>query len=343
MNKIKKFFSNIKSTVSGWFKRESKEENIDIGNDENGSSQRNYSKIALVAMLVLVVVFLLAGSVFAIGIYKYDWQNRPTEIAKKTFPFPAAMVGLKSITINQVEQEADRLEHFFNQTDQGDQAPDESVMKNQILERLIEEQVIKNLANKNDVSVSSEEVDKQYQTIAEQNGGKEKLEALLAELYNLEPSEFKELILRQLRMEELKQKFENELRKKVKVKHILIKVDEDASKKEINKAKEKAQDLLDRIKNKGVDFGKLAEKHSQDKSSKDDGGALPWFGKGDMVEDFEKAAFGLDIGEVSDLVKTSYGYHLIKLEERRGEIENNFTNWVDEMKNKWFAHKFIKW
>ncbi len=353
MDKIKNFFSRLISKVKNFFRR-NRSESADKTDQESDLSERfqendsqsektgpNYGRIAVYALGVLVGVFLVTSAVFAVGIYRYDWDNRPTNIAKETFPYPAAMVGLKSITINQVEQEADRLEHFFSQTDQGQEAPDEAVMKNQILERLIEGQVVKNLAQKYSVSVSSDEVDKQYQTIAEQNGGDEKLEKLLNELYNLTPVEFKELILRQLRMEQLKQKFDNELRKMIKARHILVKVDQDANKKQVNKARKEAEDILKRVNKEGTDFANIAKKFSQDKASKDDGGQLPWFGRGDMVENFEEAAFNMEIGETSELVESQYGFHIIKLEDRRGEIEKDFTGWIEEMTEKWFVHKFI--
>jgi len=356
MGKTKGFFNRVLKKIKGWFDSESgskesspqpNSQNIsqkyEQSNSEAAGGRPNYSRIAIIVLIILIGVFVLASGVFALGIYKYDWNNRPTNIAKETFPYPAAMVGLNSITINQVEQEADRLSHFFTQTDQGQEAPDEAVMKNQILERLVESQVVKNLAQKYSISVSSDEVDKQYQTIAEQNGGEEKLEKLLSELYNLNPAEFKELILRQLRMEELKQKFDNELRKMLKARHILVKVNQDANKKTVNKIRKKAEDILEKANKEGADFAKLAKKFSQDKASKDDGGQLPWFGKGDMVKSFEEVAFNLEIGQTSDLVRSQYGFHIIKLEDKRGEIEKDFTGWIDEMKSKWFVHKFIVW
>lgn len=81
-------------------------------------------------------------------------------------------------------------------------------------------------------------------------------------------------------------------------------------------ARKKAQDLLARVR-KGEDFAKLAKENSDDPASKDKGGEYDFFGRGRMVAEFDKAAFALKPGEISDLVETQFGFHIIKLEERR--------------------------
>lgn len=81
-------------------------------------------------------------------------------------------------------------------------------------------------------------------------------------------------------------------------------------------ARKKAEELLARAR-KGEDFAKLAKENSDDPGSKDKGGEYDFFAHGKMVPEFEKAAFALKPGEISEPVETQFGYHIIKLEERR--------------------------
>jgi peptidyl-prolyl cis-trans isomerase D len=94
--------------------------------------------------------------------------------------------------------------------------------------------------------------------------------------------------------------------------HILIKVEPDKGPEVDAAAKQKAQDLLARAQ-KGEDFAKLANENSDDPSGKGNGGQLPPFGRGQMVPEFEQAAFDMKPGELRGPIKTQFGYHVIKL------------------------------
>lgn len=107
----------------------------------------------------------------------------------------------------------------------------------------------------------------------------------------------------------------------VKVSHILIKTPLPApgakeDEKAIADARAKAEGVLKELK-AGGDFAKLAEKYSDDPGSAKSGGDLGWIGRGRTVPEFEKAAFSLGKGQTSDLVKSSYGFHIIRVEDKQ--------------------------
>ena len=104
----------------------------------------------------------------------------------------------------------------------------------------------------------------------------------------------------------------------VRARHILLRVPPDATEEQRDSIMSLAQELRDRARG-GADFAALAREYSEDPGSAAQGGDLGFFGSGQMVPPFEQAAFELDTGEVSDVVETPFGLHVIKVEERRSQ------------------------
>jgi len=107
----------------------------------------------------------------------------------------------------------------------------------------------------------------------------------------------------------------------VKVSHILIKTplpgpDGKVDEKGVAEARHRAEDLLQQLKS-GAKLEDLAKKYSEDTGSAKQGGSLGWIGKGQTVPEFEKTAFSLSKGQMSDLVKSSYGFHIIRVDDKR--------------------------
>jgi len=119
----------------------------------------------------------------------------------------------------------------------------------------------------------------------------------------------------------------------VRASHILLKTD---GKNEADVRKQ-AEDILKQAKAPGADFAALAKKYSEDDGSKENGGDLDYFPKGRMVPEFEQAAFSMQPGQISDLVKSQFGFHIIKvvdhkpattrsLDEVRAQIQETLSN-----------------
>ncbi|MFH0924828.1 MAG: peptidylprolyl isomerase [bacterium] len=114
--------------------------------------------------------------------------------------------------------------------------------------------------------------------------------------------------------------------KQLKARHILIRINTEDKQTGEEKAKTKALEVLNKVK-AGEDFAQLAKTYSEDKGTAVKGGDLGYFSSGRMLPEFEKAAFALETGEVSDLVKTYYGYHIIKVED----IKEEYTKPLSEV------------
>jgi len=124
--------------------------------------------------------------------------------------------------------------------------------------------------------------------------------------------------------------------KQVRAQHILLRVKPDAPQAEVDKIRAQAQKILDEAR-KGKNFAELAKKYSQDEATAKKGGELGFFSSKQMDTGFSAAAFAMQPGEISELVRTPYGFHIIKLEEIteartapidevRGEIEKDIRS-----------------
>ncbi|MDO8446954.1 MAG: peptidylprolyl isomerase [Deltaproteobacteria bacterium] len=117
----------------------------------------------------------------------------------------------------------------------------------------------------------------------------------------------------------------------VKVSHILFLVPEKSSDAEIESVKKQALDVLD-MAGKGKDFAELAREYSQDVSAKE-GGSLGYFKRGQILPAIEGAAFSLKKGEISDLVRTTYGFHIIKVDDAKGATPEPFESVKEKIKS----------
>ncbi len=146
----------------------------------------------------------------------------------------------------------------------------------------------------------------------------------------------------QITDKEIKNYYKDEVDGDISAKHILIssKVTEEMSKKEIEKAEaaalKKAKEVIKKLDD-GEKFDDLAKEYSDDKSNSDKGGDLGYFNKGDMVEEFEKAAYALKTKEYTKTpVKTSYGYHIIlKTDQKeKKELKEIKKDIIDKLSKK---------
>jgi peptidyl-prolyl cis-trans isomerase D len=108
---------------------------------------------------------------------------------------------------------------------------------------------------------------------------------------------------------------------------------------EVAEVKAKAVDILAQAKKKGANFEDLAKKYSEDPGSKTKGGDLGWLVQGQTVPEFEKAAFSLNKGEMSDLIKTQYGFHIIKVLDKESAHTKSFDEVKDSIRTPYMLQK----
>ncbi|OGU62361.1 MAG: parvulin peptidyl-prolyl isomerase [Ignavibacteria bacterium RBG_13_36_8] len=214
-------------------------------------------------------------------------------------------------------------------------------LRNQILNSLIEEKLLYAQAELDSITVSETEVDRQLDMqinyIIQQYGSRERIEEIYGMSLDKIRRELREDVRKNIMAQMVQNKkfgqvevsrkkvedFYNEFQdslgvipEKFEIAHIFL--NPKAGSKLKNKAREFALSLLDSLKN-GVDFAKLARKYSDDPGSSSSGGDLGFVKRGVFYPEFEAAAFGLNLGEISGLIESPVGFHIIELLERRGE------------------------
>jgi peptidyl-prolyl cis-trans isomerase C len=224
-----------------------------------------------------------------------------------------ARVGNKNVT----QQDLDMMINFFPEKQQ---AMIRANPENQdaLLERLVTIMVVSDIAKK------------------QKYDQKEDVKKLLDLLHNeyLTKTYLEEEILAKVKISDKetleyyeKHKPEFERPEEVHARHILVAFPGNTD-KDKKTAQDKAQGILERIK-KGEDFAKLANESSDDPGSKENGGDLGFFPRNKMVPEFEEAAFALEPGVVSGLVETQYGYHIIKVDEKKKAEVRSFEEAKD--------------
>jgi len=200
-------------------------------------------------------------------------------------------------------------------------------VKEKVLEAMITDQLILQQAKDDDVVLQEGEYEQAINDLEKYHGGKDALDTYLKQ-QGLNRQSFEKLVQEQLIINNFKEKLTSDI--KVTDKEVKKYYDDNKSMFELPApeirashilvdTEDKAKEILAEIEN-GADFGELAKEHSKDPGSKELGGDLGYFAKGKMVPEFERAAFALKPGEISDIVKSEHGYHIIKVTGERTSL-----------------------
>lgn len=269
----------------------------------------------------------------------------------------AAQVNEKAITYQELDNQFHARTRVPFEKVQDD--PDAQTVRKQILEQLIDEELLMREAERQKLRVTSEMVDERFKNIRDRFPSEEAFNQALSSrgitAEKLRDNITKGLLRQQIIDQEVLQKVSvspEELQsffqehkddymqeEAVHVRHILFRVAADASPEDDQKAKDRASTVLAKAK-KGDDFAKLAQQFSEG-PTKERGGDLGYFGRGKMVKPFDDAAFKLKVGQVSDPVRTRFGYHIIKVEDRKEAKRLSYEEAQDQVRQKVTEEKAI--
>lgn len=267
-----------------------------------------FFKGTLIGVLVVAVLFVIT---FGIGIYQYQWNNDITKNVVKILPYPVLMVDGNFVSYREFLDDNKALRKFSDMQEQltGEEfyASDDK-LKQVVLTQFINREIIENALADYDVEFTDSDIEEEFvNVLAQQGGDEEALVEQLQEVYGWNLDEFKDKIIRFGLMEaKLSEKIRND-------------DDIDLNKK----AKEKAEGLLARIK-----AGESYDVIAGDKTLNDDEvsaakeGDIGFVERGMLVPAFEDVAFAMNPGDLSELVETEFGYHIIKMEERKAATDD---------------------
>ena len=308
---------------------------------------------------------IIGQVVIAAIVIAFAWASNPA-FGQETPKDPVATVNGVKISSKEYEREVDL--QLQQAAQHGRQIPAAMLpkLKEDILNNLIDREVLFQESQKKNIAVNAEEVNSQIKAIRGRFSSQEEFEKIIAEM-GVSEAEIKSQIERNLAIRELidTQVIEKILvseadtkayydenpalfkkPEQVKASHILIKVESDATDLEKAQARIEIAKIHQKLKD-GQDFAALARENSQGPSA-ENGGDLGYFGRGQMVKPFEDAAFALKPGQVSEIVETRFGYHLIKVFDKQpegvmayAEVKDRLTQHLKAQRIDQEARKYI--
>ncbi len=285
-----------------------------------------------------------------------------TAIAQEKNPADSKAAEINGVVITMEQFDKELNIHLDRVASQGRQVSDDKLaaLKNEILDGLIEREVLYQASQKAGIEIADQKVDEQLAAIKKRFPSEAEFKAALGKM-NLTEDEVKMQISRGLAIRAL---VEQQIASKivitdaetkayydgnpqmfkqpaqVKASHILIKVDAGADDAKKTEARKKIEMVQQKIK-AGGDFAELAKEYSEGPSNVR-GGDLGFFRRGQMVKPFEDAAFAMKVNEVSEIVETRFGYHIIKVYEIKPDQTLAYADVKDKISQRMKQEKIEK-
>lgn len=299
---------------------------------------RKKLKLSPLALIIIGILVLLAIIKITFGVMVYGYHNESAAIktASRVLLFPSEVIEGKYVTVYSYLNQLDILKKYYVEFKKVDFASEDGKKKlteirTDVLDRIAEDAIVEKEAAKQKIKIESKTLNEEYDKLIASNGGQKNFSEILNKYYGLTIDDYKKVFFApKLLRQKLTDKINSE---------------ED----ETGAAKKKSEEILAKAK-AGEDFAKLAMEFSGDPGSAAKGGDVGYFGKGKMVPEFEKAAFEAKVGDIVGPIKTVYGYHIIKVTDKKGdEVKashvliktRDFNEWLSEKKTELKKQKYL--
>lgn len=300
--------------------------NIRIKKISQKVSSNRQRSIILRWLKIIVTLYILIWIVLGAVVYTKKSGAQKIQSYLAIFPVPSAIVNGSFTTAKAAYSQLSYVQKFSQQTGQQVEAPD--TILNQIIDQQIEDRLVTQQLSRLGGYITKKDINDAFNKIADQNGGQQEVTKVLTSLYGMDIGQFKDLIATQLR----KDKLQEIGIQRVKVHHILV-ADE-----------AQAKTIISDIQANKKSFEDEAKDNSKDSNTKDKGGDLGSISRGVMPQAFDDVAFNkAEIGKIySDPIKTDFGYHIIRVDERTGSIKMPYDQWLADAKKKAKIIRFLK-
>jgi parvulin-like peptidyl-prolyl isomerase len=299
---------------------------------------------AIYAFFIVIIIFLV---ILGLLIYRLGFDNKFTQMVSKVVPYPAAVINYNDfINLTLLQNNLVAVRKFYESQDFSqlgyrvdfntlDGKKRLKIKEKNLLNKLIENEIIKKLATQRGIKISSEIVNQEVDRKINQSSSRDFVLANMKNLYGWDIADFQEKIV-------TPDMYKQQLQQSVQ-----------QSDKGMTDAKNKINQALKELED-GKDFGEVAKTYSEGESAKS-GGELGWLTLDQMIPEIAAAATVLNKGEKSGIIESALGFHIVKIDDRKTENDvesiklsqifvrsKNFSDWLFEQEKSFKVYIPLK-